>query len=305
MDMKPVSEIVKLLNDIPYFLMEGKLIPPRRILNDLLRRGVDDAGMSGRVEWVPFELGEDEYGAVVEELLQRGMTLSDIEPPDNVNTYEIWGEWGIVYRMGNTAEAAELADLFAAQRKLEEKRRLSEAQGVEESINQVWRELIHVSSRISEIMVNMHERRHAAKDANVGSSHNEPGEAPCERKVKLTAIIGNPATKHWDKRCAIPLIPYPEIYAAKHPGLPYPGISRDVLAAEDHGLELYNDLAVTISAYYDEGENSLSLIVKMSGQSIVQVRSPAFFSNNMDIGASLIFNVPDGDFPVEILLHRK
>lgn len=302
--MKPVSEIVKLLNDIPYFLMEGQLIPPRHILNDLLRRGVDDAGMSGHVEWEPFEVGEGEYAAVADELQQRGMTLPDTGSPDNVNTYEIWVEWGIVHRMGDDADAAELAELFAARRKLEEERRLSEEQGDEDNVERLWRELIHVSSRISEIMVNMHKRRRAAQGANEGASSADSGDAPREREVKLTAIIGNPATENWEMRSAIPLISYPEVFAAKHPGLPYPGISSNVLAAEEHELELYNDLSIAVSAYYDEEGNSLSLIVKMNGKSIVQARSPAFFNDGTDTGASLIFNVPGGDFPVEILLHR-
>lgn len=59
------------LEAIPYFLMEGGPIPPRHLVNDVLRLGVVDAGMSGGCEWGPVELDEEGYAAVVADLLAR------------------------------------------------------------------------------------------------------------------------------------------------------------------------------------------------------------------------------------------
>jgi hypothetical protein len=57
--------VVDLLFHIPYLIGFDRPFPPRDGLNDLLRHGFYDAGMSGGAEWDPFELSVDEYDEVV------------------------------------------------------------------------------------------------------------------------------------------------------------------------------------------------------------------------------------------------
>lgn len=59
------------LEAIPYFLMPGGPIPPRELVNEALKLGVLDAGMSGGCEWDATELDEESYNGVVHELLAR------------------------------------------------------------------------------------------------------------------------------------------------------------------------------------------------------------------------------------------
>jgi hypothetical protein len=57
--------VVDLLFDIPYMVGWGGPFPTRDELNEILRAGISDAGMSGGCEWEPFELSESEYDEVV------------------------------------------------------------------------------------------------------------------------------------------------------------------------------------------------------------------------------------------------
>jgi len=59
------------VDSIPYFLLGGGPIPPLFLINEVLKTGKVDAGMSGGCEWPPSELNEDEYELLVEELLAR------------------------------------------------------------------------------------------------------------------------------------------------------------------------------------------------------------------------------------------
>jgi hypothetical protein len=100
------GSVADLVMAIPYLVHDQ--IPPRRVLNDVLSRGKDDAGMSCGVIWEPFEIDEGEYRALVDELQRRGRRPvhgpEGVEPggqpfdvpdlPDRVQTY---GEWH-VYR---------------------------------------------------------------------------------------------------------------------------------------------------------------------------------------------------------------
>lgn len=56
--------VADLLFDIPYFVGFGSPLPTHEQLNSLLRKGYDDAGMSGGCEWEPFELSLEEYTEV-------------------------------------------------------------------------------------------------------------------------------------------------------------------------------------------------------------------------------------------------
>src|SRR5213594_1312053 len=56
--VQPLADFVL---DVPNLIKPHDVIPPQRVLNDVLRRGLRDAGMSGACEWSPFELSAAEY----------------------------------------------------------------------------------------------------------------------------------------------------------------------------------------------------------------------------------------------------
>lgn len=88
---------------IPYLVLDE--IPPRQVLNDMLTRGFDDAGMSGGCIWEPLELDDNEYAELLDALQRRGTRpVAGRDPggkpyvvpavPASVRTY---GEW-VAYR---------------------------------------------------------------------------------------------------------------------------------------------------------------------------------------------------------------
>jgi hypothetical protein len=81
----------------------GDVIPPRHVLNSTLRTGKCDAGMSGGCIWKPFEIAEDEYAELVEELItlpDRSITI-DTRFSECVDFKE-WHRKLYEERLGNT-----------------------------------------------------------------------------------------------------------------------------------------------------------------------------------------------------------
>lgn len=56
------------LLDVPHLVSYG-VIPHLQLLNDELNRGGGDAGMSPGTSWEPFQINEEEYRELVDELL--------------------------------------------------------------------------------------------------------------------------------------------------------------------------------------------------------------------------------------------
>lgn len=88
--------VAQLLLDIPYLIVGG-LIPPLPVLNEVLDRGLADAGMSGGCRWEPFRLSAPEFAELVAELStrggKRGEPLRFDAPPAWVDTQRRWGVW--------------------------------------------------------------------------------------------------------------------------------------------------------------------------------------------------------------------
>lgn len=59
------EELHRFLLDVPYLLYFG-VVPSREAINEFLKDGGGDGGMSPGASWVPFELTHDEYWEVVE-----------------------------------------------------------------------------------------------------------------------------------------------------------------------------------------------------------------------------------------------
>ncbi len=106
----PISGTLKsLLLEIPYLLMPCaplNIIPPLSVLNELLSRGVEDAGMSGGCKWKPFQITAEEYAELLRSLeaipikqLEKRfpggsvVKYQFVEPPPQVQSYEDWRWW--------------------------------------------------------------------------------------------------------------------------------------------------------------------------------------------------------------------
>ena len=106
----PVSGTLKsLLLEIPYLFMPCapfNILPPHSVLNELLNRGVEDAGMSGGCKWKPFQITSEEYVELIRSLeaipikqFEKGFPGSSVvryqfaEPPAQVQCYEDWRWW--------------------------------------------------------------------------------------------------------------------------------------------------------------------------------------------------------------------
>ncbi|MGI9180549.1 MAG: hypothetical protein ACR2H9_08630 [Longimicrobiaceae bacterium] len=97
--------LVSLLESIPYLLISG-LIPPRSVLDEILRRGEVNAGMSGGCRWEPFELSEEEWQELVREfeaIPSRGYQL--VSSPAWIRTAGDWQLRVMEYRYGVPAAA--------------------------------------------------------------------------------------------------------------------------------------------------------------------------------------------------------
>jgi hypothetical protein len=77
---------------VPYLFATG-IIPPLRVVNELLRRGVSDAGMSGSCVWEPFEITTAEWPEVRSALEALPAGQRYVEPPPEVRDYLEWLSW--------------------------------------------------------------------------------------------------------------------------------------------------------------------------------------------------------------------
>ncbi|HYY72881.1 MAG TPA: hypothetical protein VE778_04750 [Candidatus Bathyarchaeia archaeon] len=79
--------IADLLFDIPYFLL-ARIIPPIYVVNEVLQKGVSDAGMSGGCKWKPLQLDAESYATLATYL--REMNFVTMQLPDWVRTHSDW-----------------------------------------------------------------------------------------------------------------------------------------------------------------------------------------------------------------------
>jgi hypothetical protein len=97
---KQSGDLTALLDEVPDFLT-ARLVPPLRVVNDLLHRGYHDAGMSGACEWTPFQITEPEWRDLAEALTSRRADRCEVvESPEWVATYEDWHAWIMIFKYG-------------------------------------------------------------------------------------------------------------------------------------------------------------------------------------------------------------
>ena len=92
---------VDLLLNMPYLLTSG-LIPPEFVINELLSQGLNDAGMSGGVQWEPYQLRPGDFDALAQ-ALQQAYTIGELEykAPDTwVRNFQDWHVWVMYVKHG-------------------------------------------------------------------------------------------------------------------------------------------------------------------------------------------------------------
>jgi hypothetical protein len=97
------GSLTDLVESTPTLLQFG-VIPPLHVLNDVLRRGGIDAGMSGGCKWEPFEIDATEWSRLRTALETGASRYEYVEPPAWVQTYEYWQVWLLELRHGVPAE---------------------------------------------------------------------------------------------------------------------------------------------------------------------------------------------------------
>jgi hypothetical protein len=65
--------LIELVLDIPYLMDSTGVIPPLSVLNEVLREGGNNGGMSPGTEWKPFEITEAEYTELVNVFLAANL----------------------------------------------------------------------------------------------------------------------------------------------------------------------------------------------------------------------------------------
>jgi hypothetical protein len=73
------GSVADLLFDVPYFFL-AKIMPPMDVVNEVLQKGVVDAGMSGCYKWKPFNSTAHPTAKLAADL--RQMHFVTIQPPN-------------------------------------------------------------------------------------------------------------------------------------------------------------------------------------------------------------------------------
>lgn len=152
LDTSP-NEIVKLLLKLPYVIKAGPL-PPCRVMNDLLRRGIYDVGMSGVESWKPFEISEGVYAEVVIELHRLKEGLIEGGEPADIEKLEDWINWRLIQSAGD--KGGELSDLLGRREALVRHLKLAELKkNSDDEVGEIQIQLIDIDAAISDILVEL------------------------------------------------------------------------------------------------------------------------------------------------------
>ena len=146
-----------LLLDIPY-LLTARIVPPLHVVNDLLAKGISDAGMSGGCEWEPLQITASEWDEVAAVLraLSYDEAYEFVEPPIWVETVDDWHAWIMMHTYG-------LPDAFRALdrevRDLEHARAQAMREGNQELVEELHLRVIEAGGKLSQLVM---EHRKAA-----------------------------------------------------------------------------------------------------------------------------------------------
>ena len=151
-----IGSVADLVGEIPYLLVWG-VLPPRRVLNAVLRSGESDAGLGGGCRWRPFEVCAEEYGELADTL---GLPAGG-DAPGWVRTGQDWMIWMTEARLGVPAEEHRRlsAEYERAERAFREARvRAGEEAPIEGELLELYVDSMEAGQRLSEF-VNWHAER--------------------------------------------------------------------------------------------------------------------------------------------------
>jgi hypothetical protein len=121
--------------------------------------------------------------------------------------------------------------------------------------------------------------------------------------TRLRVEIGNPETDEWQKSCDIDLEEGEVIFKKKHPSITYPAdIMPENYGLHNYKLKLRSDDFVELIVGYIPNDNGIGVFIKHNSKSIFQVDGTAFDKNGL--GISLIFELPNSNYPVSITFEN-
>jgi hypothetical protein len=118
---KRSGDLSDLFRDANSYLFSGNPVPPLRMINEFLAKGISDLGMGGGAEWEPFALTQAEYSSFLAYLdtpagqrkFFRKAAVEIADPPDDVKTDEDYGIWKIRAAMEDPAHHFNTTRVFA------------------------------------------------------------------------------------------------------------------------------------------------------------------------------------------------
>ena len=143
--------VADLLLEIPY-LLTARIIPPLHVVNDLLAKGLDDAGMSGGCQWEPLQITESDWDDLVLQLksLPGDEACEFVRPPDWVETADDWWAWIMIHKYG-MPEEFRLVEREV--RELEDARKKALNEGNEDLVLELHLRVIEASNRLSQLVM--------------------------------------------------------------------------------------------------------------------------------------------------------
>jgi hypothetical protein len=143
--------VADLLSAIPY-LLTARIIPPRHVVNDLLARGRDSAGMSGGCEWEAFQIAESEWEDLASDLrsLPDGEACEFVRPPQWVENVDDWQAWIMIHKYGMPEE---FRAVEREVRDLEHARKKAQDEGNEDLVLELHLRVIEAGGRLSQLVM--------------------------------------------------------------------------------------------------------------------------------------------------------
>jgi len=143
---------LELLRHIPYLFSSG-VIPSINVINDVLAKGLSDAGMSGGVRWASYHINPNGFEELVAQLKasEHYKSLEYIEPDSWVNDFEDWNVWIMYIKKGIPwKQHKKLNDAVV---NLEREMREENARDDEQRINELHFKTIEAGTNLSEFIM--------------------------------------------------------------------------------------------------------------------------------------------------------
>ncbi len=133
----------------PYDFQDG-YIPPLRVINGILSKGVLDRGMGGGCLWNPFAITESDYEEVISELKNSPDRIHEqLDVPEWIETYDEW--FVLKQERLYGIPLLENMELHLDEQKWKKLQEISKDSGDEQSFLKYCEKLNEVSEKIAEL----------------------------------------------------------------------------------------------------------------------------------------------------------